>query len=92
MRRWAAFALGCGLPFLSAASEGAPATALSQRLDTSTLTNSDLLLATLYNEHRVLYAVLATLAMGVFGLVIAFAMDSLLGQLGFRASKLERRE
>lgn len=92
MRRWAAGALGCGLPFLSAASEGGPATALPQRLDTSTLTNTDLFLATLYNEHRVLYAALTTLAMAVFGLVIAFAMDSLLGQIGFRASRIERRE
>jgi len=92
MRRWAACALGCGLPLLSAAATGTPATALPQHVDTSNLTNSDLLLATLYNEHRVLYAVLTTLAMAVFGLVIAIAMDSLLGQLGFRASKFERRE
>lgn len=75
------------------ASGGEAATALEHRVDTTALTSGDLLLATLYNDHRLAYAVVTTVGMAVCGLAIALVMDVVLGQLGLRASRAaERRE
>ena len=74
------------------ASGGEPATTLQHHVDTSSLTSSDLLLATLYNEHRILYAAFTTASMAVLGLAIGFVLDAVLEHLGFRVSKAEHRE
>jgi ABC-type phosphate/phosphonate transport system permease subunit len=79
-------------PLSVLASGDEPATALQRHVDTSNLGGANLLLATLYNEHRVLYAVVTTMAMAVFGTAIAFALDAVMDRLGVRVSKVERRE
>jgi hypothetical protein len=61
-------------------------------VDTSSLTGVNLLLATLYNDHRVLYALVTTLTMAAIATVIAFVLDALLERLGVGASRAERRE
>jgi hypothetical protein len=80
------------VPMAAAASGGEPATALEHHVDVSKLTGSNLLLANLYNDHRVLYAVVTTAAMAFFGIAIAFTVDGLLSRLGLKASKVEHRE
>jgi hypothetical protein len=94
MRRVVAFFAGLLwlVPMAAVASGGEPATALEHHVDTSTLTGSNLLLANLYNDHRVLYAAVTTVAMAFFGIAIAFAVDGLLGRLGLKVSKVEHRE
>ncbi len=75
------------------ASGGEAAGALQHRVDTTALRSGDLLLATLYNDHRVVYALVTTLGMAVCGFAIAITTDVVLGHLGLRASRAaERRE
>jgi hypothetical protein len=93
MRRLLATMAGVWLiPLSVLASGGEPATALEHHVDTSSLTGSNLLLANLYNDNRVLYAAVTTVAMGFFGIAIAFVVDGLLGKLGLKVSKVEHRE
>ncbi len=94
MRRVVAFLAGVAwpVPIAALASGGEPATALEHHVDTSTLTGSNLLLANLYNDHRVAYAAVTTVAMAFFGIAIAFVVDGLLGKLGLKVSKVEHRE
>ncbi len=80
------------LPSLAFASGGEPATALNQRVDPSHLTGNNLLIVNLYNDHRLLYAAATTVAMALFGILIAFVVDALLVRLGLKVSKVEHRE
>lgn len=80
-------------PWIALASGGEePATALEHRVSTSNLSGSNLLLANLYNDNRLLYAALTTFAMALLGVIIAFGVDLLLGRLGLKVSKVEHRE
>lgn len=93
MRRAVAWAVGAWLILYSAVASGdSAAESLRHRVDTSGLSGSDLLLATLYNDHRLAYAAVCTLAMAAFGLGIALAMDAVLGRIGLRAGRSERCE
>jgi len=94
MRRVVAFFAGLVwlVPMIAVASGGEPATALEHHVDTSALTGSNLILANLYNDHRVAYAAVTTVGMAFFGIAIAFCVDGLLGKLGLKASKVEHRE
>jgi ABC-type phosphate/phosphonate transport system permease subunit len=80
------------VPLAVLASGGEPATALEHHVETSALTGTNLLLANLYNDHRLLYALVTTVAMAFFGIAIAFVVDGLLGRLGLKVSKVEHRE
>jgi hypothetical protein len=93
MRRLVALAVVCSLlPRHVLASGDEPATALDHRVNTVGLDGIGLTLAQVYNEHRLLYAAVTTVAMAVFGVIIAFAVDAVLGRLGLRVSKAEHRE
>ena len=93
MRRLVASVAGFLLIPLSALASGdEPATALDYRVDTSILTGSNLMLANLYNDNRVMYAAVTTVGMAFFGIAIAFVVDGLLGKLGLKVSKVEHRE
>lgn len=94
MRRLVASLAGIWLIPLAALASGGgePTTALEHHVETSTLTGSNLMLANLYNDHRVLYAAVTTAAMAFFGIAIAFVVDALLGRLGLKVSKVEHRE
>lgn len=80
------------VPMAALASGGEPATALEHHVDTKALTGTNLLLANLYNDHRLLYALVTTVAMAFFGIAIAFVVDGLLVRLGLKVSKVEHRE
>ena len=80
------------LPMLARASGGEPATGLVHHVDTSRLSGLNLLLGQLYNDQRLLYAIVTTAAMAALGVCIAFFVDLLLGQLGFRVTRGEHRE
>src|SRR3990172_9502590 len=92
MRRLVASVAGFLLIPLSVLASEEPATALDYHVNTSTLTGSNLMLANLYNDHRVVYAAATTVGMAFFGIAIAFVVDGLLGKLGLKVSKVEHRE
>ena len=92
MRRLVAFVTALWLIPLSVLASDEPATALAYHVNTSNLTGSNLMLANLYNDHRVVYAAATTVGMALFGIAIAFVVDGLLARLGLKVSKVEHRE
>jgi predicted permease len=94
MRRLVAFVVWLSLLVWSAptyASEG-PTTALEHRVNTGGLGGADLFLANLYNDRRVMYAVVCTAMMGLCGMAIGFVVDALLAGLGLKVTKQGHRE
>jgi hypothetical protein len=69
-----------------------PAAELQHHASTAGLDGVQLLVATLYNDHRVLYAVATTLTMAAVATAIAFAIDAVLERLGVGLSRGEHRE
>jgi hypothetical protein len=53
-------------------------------VNTDGLSGINLFLATLYNEHRLAYAVVVTLVMAALGILVAFVTDYLLRIIGLR--------
>ena len=80
------------VPLCVLASGGEPATALDYHVNTAGLSGTNLILGNLYNDHRVLYAAVTTVAMASFGIAIAFVVDAVLGRLGLKVTKVEHRE
>lgn len=94
------FLLVCASPVLMRAYESAFAsesggkqeTALTMRVETRGLSGVDLLIATLYNDDKVLYATVVTLVMAVLGTSLAFLTDLVLKALGLEVSRISHRE
>ena len=77
------------------ASEGAGGkqeTAISKKIDTKNLSGVNLLIADLYNNDRMLYAVVVTLVMAVLGSIMAFGTDLVLKHFGMSVSKISHSE
>ncbi len=77
------------LPVL--ANEG-PATALDYRAPTAGLGGASLLFVNLYNDKRLVFAIVCTAMMALFGLIIGITVDALLASLGLKATKQGHRE
>lgn len=54
---------------------------------TDSLSGLSLFLADLYNEHRLLYALIVTATMALLGILVALITDYLLRLIGFRKVK-----
>ncbi|MEP0829157.1 MAG: hypothetical protein HRF51_11605 [bacterium] len=54
---------------------------------TDNLSGLSLFLADLYNEHRLLYALIVTATMALLGILVALVTDYLLRLIGFRKVK-----
>ncbi len=93
MRRLVASVVGLWLlPWYALASGGEPATALEHRAATSGLSGTNLFLVNLYNDRRLLFALMVTVMMAVCGMAIAFTVDTLLSSLGLKVTKQGHRE
>ena len=62
------------------------------RVSTEGLSGLKLFLVNLYNDQRLVYAILTTVAMALFGGLIALSVDFILARLGLTVSKMEHRE
>jgi ABC-type phosphate/phosphonate transport system permease subunit len=71
---------------------GKQETALSKKIDTKDLSGVNLWIAELYNNDRVLYAVVVTLVMALLGSVLAFGADRVLKYFGMNVSKISHSE
>ncbi len=67
-------------------------TELKHKIDTSKLSGVDYWIADMYNNDRVMYAVVVTLVMAVLGTSMAFLTDLVLKALGLEVSKISHRE
>ncbi len=85
-----------GVPILlwalpALASEG-PATALDYRAPTEGLAGASLLFVNLYNDKRLVFAIVCTAMMATCGLIIGITVDAILSSLGLKATKQGHRE
>ena len=71
---------------------GKAATKLDRKVDLANLTGLNHLLASWYNDSIWLYAIVATVLMGVIGLIIALVTDVILKMVGLEVSKIEHHE
>ena len=62
------------------------------RVSTEGLSGISLFIVDLYNDQRLIYAILTTVAMALFGGLIALSVDFILARLGLTVSKMEHRE
>jgi hypothetical protein len=82
-----------GLPVWAwAGGGGKAATKLERKVDLANLTGLNHLLASWYNDSIWLYAIVATVLMGVIGLIIALVTDVILKMVGMEVSKIEHHE
>jgi hypothetical protein len=81
------------LPVLAwAGGGGEKATKLERKVDLANLSGLNYLFAQWYNDSIWLYALVATVLMGVIGLAIAVATDIILKMIGMEVSKIEHHE
>ena len=66
--------------------------AITNKVDTSNLSGISLWLVNLYNEERVVFALVVTLSMAVIGILIAKIADLVLKLVGFETTKIEHHE
>jgi hypothetical protein len=71
---------------------GEKATTLERKVDLANLSGINYLFASWYNDSIWLYALVATVLMGVIGLGIAFFTDIFLKMIGMEVSKIEHHE
>ncbi len=67
-------------------------TALSKKIDTKDLSGINLWIAELYNNDRILYAVIVTLVMASLGSIMAFGADLVLKYFGMNVSRISHSE
>ena len=66
--------------------------ALTKKIDTKDLSGVNLWIAELYNNDRILYAVVVTLVMATLGSIMAFGTDLVLKYFGMNVSKISHSE
>jgi hypothetical protein len=71
---------------------GKQETALNNKIDTQNLSGVDLLIVNLYNNDRILYAVVVTLVMASLGSIMAFGTDLVLKFFGMNVTKISHKE
>jgi hypothetical protein len=71
---------------------GKQETAISKKIDTKNLSGVNLWIADLYNNDRLLYAIVVTLIMALLGSVMAFGTDLVLKYFGISVSKISHSE
>jgi len=71
---------------------GKQETAISKKIDTKDLSGINLWIAELYNNDRLLYAVVVTLVMATLGSIMAFGTDLILKYFGMNVSKISHSE
>ncbi len=65
---------------------------LDKKIALEKLSGLNLIVARLYNDNLILYALACTVLMAVVGVVIAFGTDLLLKAIGMDVSKIEHKE
>jgi len=65
---------------------------LSHKVETKNLSGVDLLIVNLYNNDRILYAIVVTLVMASLGSIMAFGTDLVLKFFGMSVSKISHNE
>ncbi len=86
------FSCAYNISYAGGETGGKQETALNKKIDTKDLSGVNLWIAELYNNDRVLYAVVVTLVMAALGSVMAFGTDLILKYFGMSVSKISHNE
>ncbi len=88
------FILACAYSntYASEGAGGKQEVAINKTIDTKDLSGVNLWIAKLYNEDRIMYAVVVTLVMATLGSVMAFGTDLILKRFGMTVSKISHNE
>jgi ABC-type phosphate/phosphonate transport system permease subunit len=78
--------------YASSETGGKEVTALNKKIDTKDLSGINLWIANLYNDNKLLYAIVVTLVMAILGSVLAFGTDLVLKYFGMNVSKISHSE
>ncbi len=71
---------------------GKEVTSLDHKVDTKELSGINLWIADLYNNNRLMYAIVVTLVMATLGTTMAFGTDLVLKLFGMDVTKISHRE
>ena len=71
---------------------GKDVTSLDHKVDTTNLSGVNLWIADMYNNNRLMYAIVVTLVMAILGTTMAFGTDLVLKMFGMDVSKISHRE
>jgi ABC-type phosphate/phosphonate transport system permease subunit len=82
----------CSYTYATIQHGGKQETALNKKIDTKDLSGINLWVADLYNNDRVLYAIVVTLVMAILGTVMAWGTDLVLRHFGMSVSKISHSE
>ena len=71
---------------------GKEVSSLEHKVDTKNLSGINLWIADMYNNNRLMYAIVVTLVMAFLGTTMAFGTDLILKMLGMDVSKISHNE
>lgn len=71
---------------------GKEVTSLDRKVDTKNLSGVNLWIVDMYNNNRLMYAVVVTLVMAILGTTMAFGTDLILKMFGMDVTKISHRE
>jgi len=71
---------------------GKQETELTKKIDTKDLSGINLWIAELYNDSKVMYAIMVTLVMALVGSIIAFGADLVLKYFGMNVTRISHTE
>jgi hypothetical protein len=89
---WLVFYLYCVLCIYLLVEKATETPALQKKIDVSTFHGLSLWLTTIYNDERMLFAIIVTLTMAFIGITLAFITDILLKFLGLEVTKIKHLE
>lgn len=71
---------------------GKQETTINKQIDTKNLSGINLWIANMYNNDRLLYAIVVTTVMALLGSIMAFGTDLVLKYFGISVSKISHSE
>ncbi len=81
----------CNINVVLAGGEGAE-NAIVKRVSAEGLTGLSLFVVNLYNDNRLVLAIITTLTMGAIGAIIAYITDKILKLFGLQVTKIQHLE
>lgn len=66
--------------------------AFENKVDTSNLSGIEYLIASIYNNNRLMYAIVVTGVMAILGTIMSYLTDLVLKALGLEVSRISHRE
>jgi hypothetical protein len=86
------YALSAGAKTFAGETGGKDQTELNVKIDTKDLSGINLWIAEMYNNDRVLYAIVVTLVMAALGSIMAFGTDLVLKYFGMSVGRISHTE